>query len=48
MGYSNTVQMMNDKLIELGYQEGVKIFEGIGMPLMWELLMVCVKKGVGK
>ncbi len=47
MGYSNTVQMMNDKLIELGYLEGVKIFEGINMAMLWMLLEVCRDRGVG-
>jgi len=48
MGYANTVQMMDDKLKELGYLEGVKIFEGINMAMMWMLLEKCRDEGVGK
>lgn len=47
MGYSNTVQMMDDKLKELGYLEGVKVFETITMGMMWSMLMDCVEKKVG-
>lgn len=47
IGYSNTVQMMDDKLKELGFLEGVKIFEGINMSMLWMLLEVCRDRNVG-
>lgn len=49
MGYANLVQMMDDKLKELGFTEGVKVFEqDFNMSIMWMLLEVCRENKVGE
>lgn len=47
MGYANLVQLMDDKLKEMGFLEGVVIFDGIHMSMLWMLLEKCRDEGVG-